>query len=485
MSMIIDLDDREGLEAAEAAAAPSVGTLDPGPDAITADEWKAGHIAALLITFTPPEGGAPKCRPARSYAEYVRARVVLREKGYTIISEQPKTAAELLPGLLTLDSALNIFQTADQTFYEFPAFPLFSKLAKIRTHSFITLAADTGAGKSSLAINLLDNINERLPVLYINLEMDRLQIIQRLVSIHGGLELSRVEGYQRDQNTAETVNAVLGALTARKPLQIREDLYTIEDIERKAIKPATEGRKEPTLVIIDHGLLLQTNDKGLKGEYERYTYIAKELRRISKQYNIILLCLVQMNRESKKDATIKPNLWSLKSTGEWENSSTHVLFLWYDPDQRKKLLIIAKNRGGQLGEVALDYTGSKQIYTEAATQPAGLDLHNLTLPDTTKGRKARKQSPREKRRQQYQEAYEAAILATKHFPVMVHEVAEAGGVSTKTVESWAKEFGGDIGGKHYDPAGIDTPIDANSFIRLTASAADELENAMRPVGKTL
>lgn len=484
MSMIIDPDDREGLEAAEAAAAQSVGTLDPGPDAITPEEWAAGNIADVVITATPPEGGAPKSRPAKSYAEYVRARVVLREKGYTIISEQPKTAAELLPGLLTLDSAMNIFQTADQTFYEFPAFPLFSKLAKIRTHSFITLAADTGAGKSSLAINLLDNINDRLPVLYINLEMDRLQIIQRLVSIHGGLELSRVEGYQRDRNTAETVNAVLGAVTSRKPLQIREDLYSIEDIEKKAIEPATQGRKEPTLVIIDHGLLLQTNDKGLKGEYERYTYIAKELRRISKQYNIILLCLLQMNRESKKDANAKPALWSLKTSGEWENSSTGVLFLWYDPDQKKKLLIIAKNRGGQLGEVALDYTGSKQIYTEAATQPAGLDYHALTIPDAAKGRRTRKQSPREKKYQQFQEAIEAATRATGGKP-SVQAIAEAAGVMTSTVIAWGKEFGMTMDGKVIDPAGIDNFIDPDAVIRLTASAADELENAMRTGGKTL
>lgn len=482
MSNIIEIDDREGLEAAEAAAAQSVGTLDPGPDAITPEEWAAGNIADVVITATPPEGGAPKSRPARSYDEYVRARVVLREKGYTITTEQPRTAAELLPGLLTLDSALNIFQTADQTFYEFPAFPLFSKLAKIRTHSFITLAADTGAGKSSLAINLLDNINERLPVLYINLEMDRLQIIQRLVSIHGGLELSRVEGYQHDRNTAETVNAVLGAVTSRKPLQIREDLRFIKDIE-DAVKEATQGRTEPTLIVIDHGLLLKTDLK-CNSNMERFEYIAQELRRISIEQNVIILNLLQMNRESKKDANAKPALWSLKTTGEWENSSTHVFFLWYDPDQKKKLLIIAKNRGGQLGEVALDYTGSKQIYTEAATQPAGLDYHALTIPDAAKGRRTRKQSPREKKYQQFQEAIEAATRATGGKP-SVQAIAEAAGVMTSTVIAWGKEFGMTMDGKVIDPAGIDNFIDPDAVIRLTASAADELENAMRTGGKTL
>jgi len=481
MSMIIELEDRAGLEAAEAAAAQSVGTLDPGPDAITPEKWEADNIADVIITAMSPDKKAMTAS-VKSYDKYIRDRAVLRADGYTIISEQPRTPAEAFPGLLTLDSAINIFQTADQTFYEFPAFPLFSKLAKIRTHSFITLAADTGAGKSSLAINLLDNINDRLPVLYINLEMDRLQIIQRLVSIHGGLELSRVEGYQHDRNTAETVNAVLKAVTSRKPLQIREDCYFIEEV-KKAVEEATAGRTEPTLVIIDHGLLLQTQAPGLKGEYEKYTHIAKELRRISKQYNIILLCLLQMNRESKK-LNEKPALWSLKNTGEWENSSTHVLFLWYDPDQKKKLLIIAKNRGGQLGEVALDYTGSKQIYTEAATQPAGLDLHNLTLPDAAKGRRTRKQSPREKKYQQFQEAIEAATRATGGKP-SIQAVAEAAGVMTSTVNAWVKEFGATKNGKVIDPAGIDDIIDPDAVIRLTASAADELENAMRTGGKTL
>lgn len=442
MSMIIELDDREGLEAAEAAAALSVGTLDPGPDAITPEEWAAGNIADVVITATPPEGGAPKSRPAKSYAEYVQARVVLRAKGYTITTEQPRTAAELLPGLLTLDSAIDIFQNADMTIYKFSAFPELSKLAKIGKHAFITLAADTGAGKSSLAINLLDSINGQLPVLYINREMDRLQIIQRLVAVHGRLELDQIEGYQRDKNTAAAVNDTLKAVTSRKSLQIREDLYYIDEIET-AIRDAAQGRTEPTLVIIDHGLLLGLKGSGKKSQYEIFTEIALRLRAASLKNNVIVLCLLQMSRDSKRNGNEdkEPSLWSLKSTGEWENSSTHVMFLWENPESQKKELILAKNRVGRRGKVVLDYNPKMQIYREAAGQNNGLNINNITLPEARKSA-APPIKPYQRMKAEWEAALRRAEAESKGQPVSWAFLAEIAELTVGTVKDRNKTYGG-------------------------------------------
>ena len=86
---------------------------------------------------------------------------------------------------------MDVFQNTNDEYIEFKSFPEFSKRAKIRLHDSVVLAADTGGGKSSLAINFIDDLNSEYPVLYFNLEMDDITVLRRLVAIHSGIMLDR------------------------------------------------------------------------------------------------------------------------------------------------------------------------------------------------------------------------------------------------------------------------------------------------------
>lgn len=276
-----------------------------------------------------------------------------------------KAEAAKCPGLLTYEAAVDIFQTAQDEYIEIKRFPDFSKTAKIKVHDSVVIAADTGAGKSSLAINFLDGLNDTYPVLYINLEMDSLTILQRLVSIRTGIELDQIEGYKKDANTAKNVNNALQEITARKPLQILQDTYSLEAIEQ-TIRNTTKDREDPTIVFIDHSLLVTTSTQKNSSRYERFTYISEELRRIARQQNIILFILLQQSREGKKDKKERPDNYSLKESGSWENDATHIIFLWQKQTDLKdaKRLSITKNRGGRDGEFMLAYYAHTQTYRE-------------------------------------------------------------------------------------------------------------------------
>ena len=342
------------------------------------------------------------------------------------------------------------------------------------------MAADTGGGKSSLAINFIDDLNSEYPVLYFNLEMDDITVLRRLVAIHSGIMLDRVEGYKKDEQTAKDVNKALKEITGRKPLQIISDAYTLEDIEviiKHSIQFRPDG--EPTIVVIDHSLLVQTAKKATN-RYERFTEISEGLRRLSLHNDIILFVLLQQSREGKKDETEPPKNSSLKESGSWENDSTHICFLWWDPTANQKKLLLTKNRTGAGGEFVLNYEKTTQKYYEAQAQGAGPNRSGATTADTST--RSGKKTPREKRKDKLQAAVDLAYIkaSISKTEVTLHDIAVEAGVTVSTVKNWIKEFGGyDINGEHYEPAGISDIVEGEGFTKQTPIEEQETPEQIR------
>lgn len=362
-----------------------------------------------------------------------------------------------LPGLLTYSDAVNIFETADDRTLELQSFPTFSKTAKIKLHDTVAIAADTGAGKSSLAINFLNDLNGHYPCIYINLEMDTITILRRLTAIYSGLELDRIEGYKNDEKTAEAVNISLKALTSRKPLQVIQGAYMLQEIE-DIITRSIKGRDEPTIVFIDHSLLVDTQER-TGSRYERFTQVSEGLRKMALRNDIILFVLLQQNRAGKANDDERPRNSSLKESGSWENDATHICFLWYDPADRTKKLLLTKNRGGGGGEFPLNYWKKTQTYTEAAEDQQGTQATGDAAPH--------KPTKRERQRQKLARVWEDAYINTFGHPT-IEAMAEAADVTTSTIKAWIREYGGCIvDGIHKDPAGIDTAVEYTGFVKLT------------------
>ena len=286
------------------------------------------------------------------------------KSAFTGAIKAAESAAKPQPaGLLTLERAISILEAVDDHYLEMPGFPQLSEMAKIKTHDTIVIAADTGAGKSSLAINFLHELQDRYPAIYINLEMDEATIVQRLVAIHTGMELDQIEGYKHDPGTRSKVNDAIREIAKRREVQLLTDAYSIKEIEAH-IKTATKGRTEPTIVFIDTGLLVNTENKAAS-RYERFTAISEELRRIARLNNIIMFVLLQQNRESKSNERTAPKNSSLKESGSWENDATKIMFLWDNPETGRKEIAVTKNRSGKTGSIIMNYAPRTQTYSEA------------------------------------------------------------------------------------------------------------------------
>ena len=324
-----------------------------------------------------------------SLAEAVQASETHPVKPPTVQPEQEEDTE-----LLTYDKAVNILLNANDDRIMIPYFESFSKVAKIGQHDTVVISGETGSGKSMLALNFMEYLNAEYPIIYFNLEMTKEMVLRRLVSIHTGLLLDKVEGYKYDQNTQKEVNQALKEITSRKPIHIVNDKYKVSDIE-ELIQKESVKHKTPTVVFIDHTLLLKL--EGVSSGYERFTGISEELRRIALLNNCIIFILTQQSRAGKSNKEDEPELGSLKESGSFENDATHVCFVWYSITDNSYYLVLRKNRNGQSENKWLLQMDKSTQTIKAPGLALPLKsfntddgLEGLTLPETRPTRRKRK-----------------------------------------------------------------------------------------------
>ena len=324
-----------------------------------------------------------------SLAEAVQASETHPVKPPTVQPEQEEDTE-----LLTYDKAVNILLNANDDRIMIPYFESFSKVAKIGQHDTVVISGETGSGKSMLALNFMEYLNAEYPIIYFNLEMTKEMVLRRLVSIHTGLLLDKVEGYKYDQNTQKEVNQALKEITSRKPIHIVNDRYKVSDIE-ELIQKESVKHKTPTVVFIDHTLLLKL--EGVSSGYERFTGISEELRRIALLNNCIIFILTQQSRAGKANKEDEPELGSLKESGSFENDAVQVCFVWYSITDNSYYLVLRKNRNGQSENKWLLQMDKSTQTIKAPGLALPLKsfntddgLEGLTLPETRPTRRKRK-----------------------------------------------------------------------------------------------
>lgn len=266
----------------------------------------------------------------------------------------------------TYEYVLDLFEKDDDSFIEFEGFEKFSSTIRLKKHDHLTLAGETGSGKSALALNWVNSLSKKYPIIYFNLEMDELTVYKRLIAINEGIEIQTLDNFKKDSKIKNIVSNGLKEITSRKPIFVFNTTYNISQMHQLIEK---HSKKEHTIVFIDHALLMDSSN-GSKG-YEKFTDIAKDLRKISRNENITLIVLTQMNRESKKTC-YKPSVSALKESGEFESSSSHVAFIYQRYDKDGKMidgsdeLLVRKNRNGANGlDIPLSYDRSTQKIQES------------------------------------------------------------------------------------------------------------------------
>lgn len=209
------------------------------------------------------------------------------------------------------------------------------------------LGARPGVGKTAFSLQMAEHIAKKgVYVYFVSLEMSRKQLGNRIIAREAGIDSHVLRmGWLTEENFAK-INEVAGNVADIK-MCIDSESTTIQDIEDKANELKQE--KDLGLVVIDYLQLLKSRNKFTNREQE-VADISRRLKLLSKELDIPVVALCQLNRETEKRR--RPLLADLRESGSLEQDADNVIFLYVDDEEKVKNrvidveVIVAKQRNG-------------------------------------------------------------------------------------------------------------------------------------------
>jgi replicative DNA helicase len=234
----------------------------------------------------------------------------------------------------------------------------------------IILAGRPSMGKTAAAISmaLYPALRENIGIGVFSLEMSKSQLTSRMQSILSGVNVGRIV---KKQLTLQEIEQVDGLAKELKDAPIYIDdtpNISIQEFKGKARKMVNEFGCR--LLIVDYLQLMRSGIKTFSREHE-IAEISRSLKAAAKELNVPVIALSQLSRAvESRGGDKKPLLSDLRESGQIEQDADMVCFCYrpeyYEIDDYEVgnehfnthglfLLIVAKHRNGELGEIPLRF----------------------------------------------------------------------------------------------------------------------------------
>ena len=281
------------------------------------------------------------------------------------------------------------------------------KLMSLRPGGLYVLAARPGVGKTSLALKIVANIaghsDDKNGVLFFSLEVDRKDLVKKLLSAEASVEFKALENGSLDSHEMERL-----AETAKMFKGWLLDLMDVSDMTVQGLRSIVKRRMLETngqlkLVVLDY-LQLLNSARAEANEYEKVSEISRVLKVMARELRIPVVALSQMSRESEKGVSTtprEPRLSDLRGSGSIEQDADAVLFIHRvdggegskNDECRRIKVIVAKNRFGPTGSASMNFFPAKMRFEMAAPEPSEDGEENASYHQE---RRARRESTPQK-----------------------------------------------------------------------------------------
>ncbi len=247
--------------------------------------------------------------------------------------------------------------------------------------ALIVLAARPGMGKTSLAMNLVENASLRAgkTCAVFSLEMPRSEIVQRLICSYANVSMSKALSGELSSNDWKKFMRVSDKLRSSNIYINDSSRITPAEIlsECRRLKTTTGG---VDLIMIDYIQLMSSGASNMAGSENRQQEIAsitRVLKIMAKELSVPVIALSQLRRIQSKE----PQLSDLRESGAIEQDADIVMFInrpealaTKEELESGKIvkgaaeLILAKHRGGEQGRVQLRFIGECTKFVDVDAQ---------------------------------------------------------------------------------------------------------------------
>ena len=257
----------------------------------------------------------------------------------------------------------------------------------------IILAARPSMGKTAFSTNIAEHVavDQGQGVLFVSLEMSRMELAQRMLCARGEIPGEKFRsGYlsAEDRRTLVETSAEL----SRAPLYI-DDTPSRTVTEIAAAARRLKRKHGLALIVIDYLQLIEP-DNPSDPRQEQVAKMARRLKAMARELKIPLICLAQLNRLAELSKDNRPRLSHLRESGAIEQDADVVMFVhreeYYLSKEKKEDpafqhlrgtadIIIAKQRNGPIDDVRLAWF---QQFTRFKDAPKRMydDFEQFTTP---------------------------------------------------------------------------------------------------------
>jgi replicative DNA helicase len=229
---------------------------------------------------------------------------------------------------------------------------------------FYIVAARTSVGKTSFATWMaLQAMKQGKRPLFFSNEMDKEDIIEKFIAAEAKVGTHK---FQTGNLTDEDLTRFMAASNdlAKYNISIDEKSgWDLDELLTTVYRQHRDGKCD--MVFVDY--LQQVRVKSSKSKYEQVSTVSDAMKRLSRDLNIPVVGLAQINREAEKGGKEDlPSLSQLKDSGSLEQDADVVMILHKrDIADSEVALSISKNRYGMTGVTKLRHIHHFNIYEEA------------------------------------------------------------------------------------------------------------------------
>jgi len=271
---------------------------------------------------------------------HIRDILNMRYEKFSELHENPEeTNRGISTGFKGLDNMLSGFQPSD----------------------LIILAARPAMGKTSLALNIAQNmaIKEGKHVGIFSLEMSKEQLVDRMFSTQLGVDSWKLQKGKLDDSDFARMGPVMDDLNKANIFIDDSVSSSLSDARTKARRLQMEHGLD--ILIIDYLQLMTTGNNSFAGNrVQEISEISRTLKVIGRELNIPVVALSQLSRAVENRPGNIPQLSDLRDSGSIEQDADCVMMMYredyYEPDTDRQGITdiyIHKHRNGPTGKVEM------------------------------------------------------------------------------------------------------------------------------------
>jgi replicative DNA helicase len=205
---------------------------------------------------------------------------------------------------------------------------------RLRRGGLLVIAGRTGTGKTSLGTQMIYQMSKTRPVGLVSLEMTAPEVREHIENSFGDIP---------DRNFFIADPSALSSIELKRILKRMKDDQGVE------------------VILIDYLQLLRERED-FRSRALEISHIIRKTKEFAKELNLALIVISTLNRSVGEGE--RPSLGDLKESGDIEYAADAVLFIHEPEGEKFKVLILAKNRWGHIGDIKILWDGPRTRFTD-------------------------------------------------------------------------------------------------------------------------